>query len=103
MIRRFHLNFSKIPAVSTRPAAQKHQKGPAIALRTCFLLLFGRTAAAALVSRTRFSAVTRTILAPDTAKKTQLPDAAKDFPKERLRHCHFCHLEHHISRMLDYN
>jgi len=35
-------------------------------------------------------------------QKTQLPDSVKDFPKERLRHSHFGHLEYHLTGMADH-
>ncbi len=81
IIQRFHLNFSKIPAISTCPAAQKHQKGPAIASRTRFLLLFGHTATVALHSRTRFSAVAHIIPAPQILPKNATAGFGQGFPE----------------------
>jgi hypothetical protein len=35
-------------------------------------------------------------------QKTQLPDPAKDFPKEYPRHSHFRHLKYHVTGMADH-
>jgi len=82
---------------------EKPPKSHAHTSRTRFFAPFWQTTTSALHSlKPDFQQLHASSRPRSYSQKTQLPDSAKDFPKEHLQHSHFRHLKYHIAGMADH-